>query len=73
MAAIEDRFKVQVASRRPTGAAHPAEDLAGVDLVARTDSDCLKVVVRCDQPVAVVDFHPVAAAPRVPACSTHPS
>src|SRR5688500_11656222 len=50
VAAIEDRFKVQMASRRPTGAAHPAEDLAGVDLVTRTDSYGLKVVIRCDQP-----------------------
>lgn len=73
MAAIEDGLKVQVASRRPTGTPHPAEDLAGADLFSRTDSDGLKVVVRCDQPVAVVDFHPVAAAPRVPACSTHQS
>lgn len=73
VAAIEDRFKVQVASRRRTGAAYPAEDLAGVDLLARVDSDGLKVVVRCDQPVAVIDFHPVAAAPWVPACSTHES
>jgi hypothetical protein len=73
VAPIEDRFKVQVASRRPTGAAHLAEDLARVDLFARTDSDGLKMVVRCDQAVAVIDFHPVAASPRVPACSTHQS
>jgi hypothetical protein len=73
VAAVEDGFEVQVASRRPSGAAHLAEDLTGVNLVARTDGNGVEVVVRGDEAVAVIDFHPVAATPGVPAGGAHQS
>jgi hypothetical protein len=67
MAAIKDGFEVQVASRRPSGAAHLGDELANVDPVASAHSNGFQVVVGGDQAVAVVDFHAVAPAPGVPA------
>jgi hypothetical protein len=44
-----------------------------VNLVARTDGNGVEVVVRGDEAVAVIDFHPVAATPGVPAGGAHQS
>jgi hypothetical protein len=70
MAAVKDRFEVEVASGGPSGAAHLGNELANVDPVARSHSNGFQVVVRGNQPVAVVDLHPVAPTPGVPASGT---
>ena len=67
--AVEDRLEMQVAAGGPPGGAHPGDNLPHLHGVPRPDGDGLEVVVRSDQPVAVVNFHPVPAAPRVPAGS----
>jgi hypothetical protein len=69
MLAVEDGLKMQVASRGGTRSAHPGNDFPNQNRVSLLDGDCLKVVVRGDQTVAVIDFHPVAATPEVPAHS----
>ena len=65
--AAKDCFEMQVAARGPSSSTHPRNDLAHLDGVPCPDRDRLQVVVRGDQPVAVIDLHPVAAAPRMPA------
>jgi hypothetical protein len=62
---------VQVATGGPPGGAHPGDGLANLHLVTRADGNRLKVVVGGDEAVAVVDFHPVTAAPGMPAGSPH--
>ena len=57
---------MQVATGGPPGGAHPCDDLAHLDGVPRPDSDGLEVVVRTDQPIAVVNFHAVSTTPGVP-------
>ncbi|MCU1566025.1 MAG: hypothetical protein JWQ56_962 [Pseudarthrobacter sp.] len=68
MAPVEDRLEVQVASCGPAGAAHRGDELASIDFVTRVHSNGIQVVVGGDQAVAVIDLHPVAPAPRMPAC-----
>jgi len=68
MAPVEDRLEVQVAPGGPSGGTHLGDELANINLVARMHSDGIQMVVGGDQAVAVVDLHPVATAPRVPAC-----
>lgn len=58
---------MQVAARGPAGGAHLGDRLPHLDGVANANADGLQVVVGGDQPVAMVDLHPVAAAPGVPA------
>ncbi len=58
---------MQMAARGPSGSAYPGNDLPHLHGIPRPDCDGLQVVVRGDQPVAVVYFHAVPAAPGVPA------
>jgi hypothetical protein len=67
MFSAENCFKVQVAAGGPPGGAHACDDLPHLHGIPCADGDGLKVVVRGDQPVAVVNFHAVPAAPGVPA------
>ena len=62
---------MKVAAGGRSGGADPGNDLAHPHRVPLLDGDGLKVVVRGDQPVAVVNFHAVPAAPRVPADGPH--
>lgn len=65
--AVEDCFEMQVAAGGPSGSTYPGNDLAHLDGFPCPDGDRFQVVVGGDQPVAVVDLHPVAAAPGMPA------
>lgn len=65
--AVEDGFEMQMAARGPSRSANPGNDLAHLHGIPCPDRDSLQVVVRGDQPVAVVYFHTVSAAPGVPA------
>lgn len=58
---------MQVAARGPAGGAHLGDRLPDLDGVANANADGLQVVVGGNQPVAMVDLHPVAAAPGMPA------
>ena len=62
---------MQVAAGGGSGRPHPGNDLTNPHRVALLDGDRLKMVVGGDEPVAVVDFHAVSAAPRVPTDSPH--
>ena len=64
---------MQVASGGGSGGSHPGNDLADPHRVALLDGDRLKMVVGGDEPVAVVYFHAVPAAPGVPADGPHHS
>lgn len=71
MVAVKDRFEVQVASCRPSSAPYPGDGLANSNGVSASDGYGLQVVVGADETVAVVYFHPVAAAPRMPPRGTY--
>jgi hypothetical protein len=58
---------MQVAAGGRPGGSHPGNDLAHPHRVTLLDGNRFQMVVRGDQPVAVVDFHAVPATPRVPA------
>jgi hypothetical protein len=57
---------MKMAAGRGTGGAHLGNNLPHPHQVALLDRDGLEVVIRGDETVSVIDFHPVAAAPRVP-------
>lgn len=61
---------MQMATGGRTGGSYPGDHLAHPHRFPFGYGDPLKVVVGGDQAVAVIDFHAVAAAPRVPADST---
>lgn len=67
MLSVEDGLKVEVAARGGTCSSHACNDFADLDGFPFFDRDCLKVVVGGDQAIAVIDLHPVAATPKVPA------
>ena len=67
MLSVEDGLKMKVAARGGARSSYPGNDLSNLDRFALFDGDCLKVVVGGDQAIAVIDLHPVAAAPKVPA------
>lgn len=52
--AVEDGFEMQMAAGGPSRGAHTGNDLAHLHGVPRPDRHSLQVVVRGDQPVAVV-------------------
>lgn len=62
---------MQMAARGPSRGANPGNDLAHLHGIPRPDRDSLQVVVRGDQPVAVIYFHAVPAAPGMPAGGPH--
>jgi hypothetical protein len=62
---------MKVAAGGGSGGPHPGNDLPHPHGVALLDRDRLQVVIRGDEAVAVVDFHPIAAAPRVPPHGPH--
>ncbi|MDQ0729592.1 hypothetical protein QFZ57_000386 [Arthrobacter sp. B1I2] len=62
---------MKMAACGPSGGANTSDHLAHLHLVAGLDTDGLKVVVGGDEPVAVVDLHPVATAPGVPSGGAH--
>jgi hypothetical protein len=64
---IEDGLKMEMATRRGTRGSNSCDDFPNLDRFSLFDCDCLKVVIRGDKAVAVIDLHPVAAAPLVPA------
>lgn len=66
--AVKDGFKMQVTPGGPPGGSHLGDDLPHLHGLPRPDGNGLEVVVRGDQPVSVVNFHAVPAAPRMPAC-----
>lgn len=65
--AVSDGLKMEVAAGGRTRSAHPGDYLPHVDGLARLDGNGFEVVVGRNEPVSMVDFGPVAAAPRVPA------
>jgi hypothetical protein len=67
MTSVKDGLEMQVATCRPSGGTHLGDELSNIDPVARAHGNGFEVVVGGDQPAAVVDLHPVAPAPRVPA------
>ena len=67
MLSVEDGLEVQMAPRRGPCCPHPGDNFVNTDRVALLDGDRLKVVVRGDKPIAVIDFNPVAATPGMPA------
>jgi hypothetical protein len=67
MGSVEDGLEMQVASRGRTCGANLRDDFAHLDGVPLLDGDPFEVVVRGDQPVSVIDLHPVTAAPGMPA------
>jgi hypothetical protein len=69
MFAVEDGFKMQVAPCGRTRSANFRDDLPHLDGVPLLDGDPFQMVIGGDQPIAVVDLHAVAAAPRMPAHS----
>ena len=62
---------MQVAARGPSGGPNTRDDLAHPHLVAGVHTNGFEVVVGGDEPVAVVNLNPVAAAPGVPAGRPH--
>ena len=56
-----------MAARGPAGASHLRYGLPDLHLVTRAYADRFQVVVGGDEAIAVVNLHPVAASPRVPA------
>ena len=73
MVPILDDLEVEVASGGRSCGAHLGNDLTDTDWVTLCNCHGLEVVVRGDEPIAMVDLHPVAAAPRMPACGSHNS
>ena len=71
METIDDRLEVKVASCGPARGPNLCDDLAHPHRLALRDADCLEVVVRGDQAVAMLDFNPVATAPHMPSHSPH--
>ena len=69
--AVEDGLEVKMAARRGSGGTYPGNNFPHPHGVALLDSDRLQMVVRGDETVSVIDFHPVAAAPRVPPDGPH--
>ncbi len=67
MLPIQDGLKMEMATRGRTCGTNPCNDFPYLDRFSLFDCYCLKVVVRGDEAVAVIDFHPVAATPQVPA------
>ncbi|MDP9888477.1 hypothetical protein J2X98_002065 [Pseudarthrobacter enclensis] len=59
---------MQVAPRGPPGGAHAGDGLPCLHPVAGVDTNGLKVVVRGDEAVAVVDFYAVPSTPGMPSC-----
>jgi hypothetical protein len=69
---LDDCFKMQVASRRGSCRAHTRNHLAYLDRLTLSDGAGIQMVIRCDDPVAVVDFDAIATAPGMPPnCSSH--
>jgi hypothetical protein len=58
---------MQVAARGRACGAYLGDDLAHLDGLPLLDGNPFQMVVRSDEPVAVVDLHPVPPAPGVPA------
>lgn len=67
MLSVEDGLKVEVAACGGTRSSHACNDFTDLDGFPFFDRDCLKVVVGGDQAIAVIDLHPVAATPKMPA------
>lgn len=57
---------MQMAPGGPAGGSHPRHDLPCLDLVPGADGNGFEMVVGGDEAIAVVDLHPVSAAPGVP-------
>jgi hypothetical protein len=62
---------VKVASSRRTSGTDQADDVPGFNYLPFAHGARLQVVVRSDQPVAVIDLYPVASAPGMPAHLAH--
>ncbi|MGY2743871.1 hypothetical protein ACVWZ8_000988 [Arthrobacter sp. UYCu723] len=69
--AVQNGFKMEMTSRGGSSGADPGNDLADTHRIALLNGYGLKVVVGGDEPVAMVDLHPVPAAPGVPADGPH--
>lgn len=65
--ALDDGLEVQMAARGPTRGTHLCDGLPDLHLVTRTYANRFQVVVGGDEAIAVVNLHPVAASPGVPA------
>lgn len=68
MLSVFNDFEVEMAPCGGSGGADAGDDLTNADPIALLDCHGLQVVIRRNDPVAVVYFHPVAAAPRMPSC-----
>ncbi len=62
---------MKMAACGPPCGPDPRDHLPNVNGIARLHGDGFQVVVGCDEAVAVVNFHPVSAAPGVPARGAH--
>jgi hypothetical protein len=69
--AVQDRLEVKVWPGGAPRLPHDTHDLPGLDAVPGLHRGGLHVVVRGHEAVPVVDFNPVAAAPRMPTGGTH--
>ncbi len=67
MFSVKDGLEVQVASGRGPCCPYPGDYFVNPDRVTLFDGDRFEVVVRGDEPVAVIDLDPVAATPGMPA------
>ncbi|GAA1260806.1 hypothetical protein GCM10009589_11110 [Arthrobacter pascens] len=70
---VLDDLEVEVAPGGRSCGTHLGNDLTDTDSVALGNCHGLEVVVRGDEPIAMVDLHPVSAAPRMPSCGSHNS
>lgn len=68
---VQDCLEMKVGPGCASGGAHDADHLSRLDAVASLHGCGLHVVVRRDETVAVVDFHPVATTPGMPSRGTH--
>jgi hypothetical protein len=71
IASVQDGLEVKVAACGRSGGPNPCNDLANLHLVTGLNADGLKVVVGGDEAVPVINLHPVATTPRVPAGCPH--
>lgn len=69
--AVQDGFEMEMAACRGPRGPDLSDEFPHLDRLALLHTDALKVVVGGDQAVAVIDFHPVAAAPGMPPHCPH--